>query len=401
MLYRIVLASALAAIFLAACGHAADDPKPDAAKQEVAIGDAAPSLQVQEFVKGEPVKQFEKGKIYVVEFWATWCAPCRESIPHLTKLQQENKGVTFIGVSIDEETGLVKPFVDKMGDKMDYRVAIDAREGGNARMAQAWLEASGQEGIPAAFVVDGDGRVAWLGHPGDLEQPLVQIVAGKWDLVAKAAEYKKAKAQERALAKVQDDLGLLLRRKEYAEAAKLLDKAAKDFELSDELVVVQVALLGGPGNDSAGALPIATRLFEKAANEQDAGTLMMLANALADPQSFFPGGSTNHHPLAKVDSKLAEVAVKAAEKAESLAHSGNAVDDAETAMVVAKAYRAAGENAKAAEKLDTAAKLVNESIQSANDTLAEIGKLKASLGGATGDSTAPQKLTEKLKSAEK
>jgi thiol-disulfide isomerase/thioredoxin len=401
MLYRILLASALAAVFLAACGHAADEPKAEGLKQELAIGDAAPALQVQEFVKGEPVKQFEKGKIYVVEFWATWCAPCRESIPHLTKLQQENKGVTFVGVSIDEETGLVKPFVDKMGDKMDYRVAIDARDAGNARMAQAWLEASGQEGIPAAFVVDGDGRVAWIGHPGDLEQPLVQIVAGKWDLVAKAAEYKKLKAQERALAKVQDELGLLLRRKEYAEATKLLEKAAKDFELSDELVVVQVALLGGPANDSAGALPIATRLFEKATNGQDAGTLMMLANALADPQSLFPAGSTNHHPLAKVDSTLAELAVKAAEKTESLAHTGNAVGDAETAMVVAKAYRAAGENAKAADKLDSAAKLINESIQAANDTLGEIDKLKASLGGATGRGTSPQKLTEKLKSAEK
>jgi thiol-disulfide isomerase/thioredoxin len=401
MLYRIILASALAAVFLTACGYAADEPKAEGLKQELAMGDAAPALQVQEFVKGEPVKQFEKGKIYVVEFWATWCAPCRESIPHLTKLQQENKGVTFIGVSIDEETGLVKPFVDKMGDKMDYRVAIDSRDGGNARMAQAWLEASGQEGIPAAFVVDGDGRVAWLGHPGDLEQPLVQIVAGKWDLVAKAAEYKKAKAQERALAKVQDDLGLLLRRKKYAEATKLLDNAAKDVELSDELAVVQVALLSGPGSDAASALPIATRLYDKALKEQDAGTLMMLANALADPQNMLPGPEAKSQGTAKIDPKLAELAVKAAEKAEPLTHTGNAVEDAQTAMVVARAYRAVGENAKAADKLDTAAKLVNESIESANDTLAEIDKLKASLGGATGHGTSPQKLTEKLKSAEK
>ena len=51
-------------------------------------------------------------------------------------------------------------------------------------------------------------------------------------------------------------------------------------------------------------------------------------------------------------------------------------------MIVAKAYRAVGENAKAADKLDSAAKLVNESIQAANDTLDQIGKLKASLSGA-------------------
>ena len=298
---RSFTAGALIAVCLVALGRAADEPKDDGVKPELAIGDPAPGLQVQEFVKGEPVKQFDKGKIYVVEFWATWCAPCRESIPHLSKLQQEKKNVTFIGVSVDEQTDEVKPFVEKMGDKMDYRVAIDARKGGNGRMAQAWLEASGQEGIPAAFVVDGDGKVAWIGHPGDLEQPLVQIVAGKWDLVAKAAEFRKQKAEERALAKVQDELGLLLRQKDYAAATKLLDKAAKELELTDELVVVQVALLGGPGNDSAGAAPIATRLFDKATKEQDAGTLMMLANALADPQSFFPDGSTNHHSLVKVE----------------------------------------------------------------------------------------------------
>ncbi len=101
---RSFTAGALIAACLVALCRAADEPKEDGVKPELAIGDSAPGLQVQEFVKGEPVKQFEKGKIYVVEFWATWCGPCRESIPHLSKLQQENKNVTFVGVSVDEQT---------------------------------------------------------------------------------------------------------------------------------------------------------------------------------------------------------------------------------------------------------------------------------------------------------
>ncbi len=96
---------------------------------------------------------------------------------------------------------------------------------------------------------------------------------------------------------------------------------------------------------------------------------MMLANALADPQSIFPDGSTNHHSLVKVDSKLAELAVKAAEKAESLAHSGNAVDDAETAMIVTKAYGRWAKTLKRPTSSTAPAKLVNESIQAGNDTL--------------------------------
>src|ERR1700722_11724957 len=100
----------------------------------LSVGDPAPKLEVKEFVKGKEVTKFEKGKVYVVEFWATWCPPCKTSIPHLTELQKKNKNVTFIGVSVferDAAAAAVKPFVKEMGDKMDYLVAIDSvPEGG-------------------------------------------------------------------------------------------------------------------------------------------------------------------------------------------------------------------------------------------------------------------------------
>ena len=73
--------------------------------QTLGIGSPAPKIEVKEFVKGEPVKSFEQGKIYVVEFWATWCPPCRTSIPHLTEMQKKYKDVVFIGVSVFERTG--------------------------------------------------------------------------------------------------------------------------------------------------------------------------------------------------------------------------------------------------------------------------------------------------------
>src|SRR5262249_55752858 len=71
--------------------------------QSLGIGDPAPKLEVKSFVKGEPVKEFEPGKNYVVEFWATWCGPCKATIPHLTELQKKHPEVAFIGVSIWEE----------------------------------------------------------------------------------------------------------------------------------------------------------------------------------------------------------------------------------------------------------------------------------------------------------
>src|SRR5438105_2768393 len=95
------------------------------------VGDPAPPIKVAGWAKGEPVKQFEKGKVYVVEFWATWCGPCRQSIPHLTELSKKYKGkVTFTGVSVWENprgqaavyVPKVKSFVNEMGEKMAYNV---------------------------------------------------------------------------------------------------------------------------------------------------------------------------------------------------------------------------------------------------------------------------------------
>src|SRR5687768_14820567 len=72
--------------------------------QELGIGSPAPKLTVKQFLKGEPVTGFEKGKTYVVEFWATWCGPCIRSIPHLTELQKKYPQITFVGVSVWENS---------------------------------------------------------------------------------------------------------------------------------------------------------------------------------------------------------------------------------------------------------------------------------------------------------
>ena len=68
------------------------------------IGDKAKPLEIAEWVKGKKDVDVTDGKsVYVVEFWATWCGPCRTTIPHLTELQKEySDKVVFVGVSKED-----------------------------------------------------------------------------------------------------------------------------------------------------------------------------------------------------------------------------------------------------------------------------------------------------------
>ncbi len=77
---------------------------PVAAKPEVkklGVGDAAPALQYDQWIKGDKIEGITKGKVHVIEFWATWCANCRELEPALSAAQKKYAGkVAFIGVAV-------------------------------------------------------------------------------------------------------------------------------------------------------------------------------------------------------------------------------------------------------------------------------------------------------------
>ncbi len=175
----------------------ADVEKPQPAeKEEIAKPETKPATALDglEWIKGNPVT-FEPGKVYVVEFWATWCPPCKTSIPHLTEMQNKYKSqnVTIIGIST-EPVGTIKPFVEKMGDQMNYTIASDAK-----RMADKnYMQAYGARGIPHAFIVDAKGNVVWNGHPmEEMEAILDLVVKDAYDPVA----YAKQKAEQEALQK--------------------------------------------------------------------------------------------------------------------------------------------------------------------------------------------------------
>jgi thiol-disulfide isomerase/thioredoxin len=159
-------------------------------KDSLWVGSAAPALKVEKWIKGDPISTLEKGHVYIIEFGAVGCGPCRASIPHLSELTKKYSGkATFISVYIWENardtTNLdkayikrVEKFIKSMGEKIEFHVAVDDP---NQTMAYTWMRAAGEGGIPTAFIVDKTGTIVWIGHPMNLDRNVEEVIKGNFN----------------------------------------------------------------------------------------------------------------------------------------------------------------------------------------------------------------------------
>jgi peroxiredoxin len=92
-----------------------------------------------------------RGKVVLLDFWATWCVPCREETPHFVEMQQKygSQGLQIIGVSMDDSPDPVRTFYQQF--HMNYPVVMGTAEVGGAY--------GGVLGLPIAFVIDREGRI--------------------------------------------------------------------------------------------------------------------------------------------------------------------------------------------------------------------------------------------------
>ena len=140
-----------------------------------AVGSAAPAFSLTD-IDGKPLTLASyKGKVVLLDFWATWCVPCQAEIPHFVEFQNNYaaKGFQVIGISMDDGPDPVHPFYQQY--KMNYPVAM-----GSTQLAESY---GGILGLPVTFLIDRDGRIAakYRGQTdaGIIQQKLEDLLAQK------------------------------------------------------------------------------------------------------------------------------------------------------------------------------------------------------------------------------
>ncbi|MEM8756387.1 MAG: redoxin family protein [Planctomycetota bacterium] len=213
---------------LAACGEQAAPPQPQAASPGptqagpasesappepepddgvLSVGDVAPPLSADQWFQGQARDAVRSGRVTVVDFWATWCGPCIQAMPHLSELAETHgdDGLDVVAVSIDsgpDPAGLVERFLSTRSDITRFEVML-----ADAPMRQRWFEAAGMTSIPTTMVVDQSGVLAWIGHPleGDgrgglmLDRVALGLLDGSYD-PSEAVNRERARAADAELA---------------------------------------------------------------------------------------------------------------------------------------------------------------------------------------------------------
>ena len=143
----------LCLIFLAPALYSAADLKPW-------TGGLTPALELQELDgRGHRLTDY-RGKVVLVNFWATWCVPCRDEMPSIQRLKEKLAGMPFevLAVNLDEPEARVRKFLSQM--KVDFTILLDPE----MKAAKAWNARI----LPASFVIGPDGRIRYS-LVGDLD----------------------------------------------------------------------------------------------------------------------------------------------------------------------------------------------------------------------------------------
>ncbi|MEL7499450.1 MAG: redoxin domain-containing protein [Planctomycetota bacterium] len=244
-------------------------------KPAITVGSDAPEIDVEYWISDDNgyflhTKEFEKGNIYVIDFWSVRWVPATRMLPRLVEIQDKfrDDDVQIISIGL-HEPDVVETFLDqkvpeqKSGEKKTFRDVTETLSftaDPDRSVFNDYFEASGRSQVPCSFVVGKDGKIEWIGHPKDLEEPLSQLVNDEWDRESFAKTYEKELAKQVALEKENQAvqkalLGFPRALNDGREGAlKYLTEAIKDPEnelAKRQLTMIQVQLMVGMKHEDA------------------------------------------------------------------------------------------------------------------------------------------------------
>ncbi|WP_407192973.1 TlpA disulfide reductase family protein [Bradyrhizobium sp. STM 3566] len=266
----------------------------------------APPITVENWLRGEPLTSFQPGKVYIVEFWATWCEPCVAAMPHLVELQDKyrDSGVEVVGVAAyeqarttDEARTNLDAWLSEKLPNLNYRVGFDSE-----KMDKLWMDASLSVGIPNSFVVDRDGHIAFIGFPTELDGVLPKILNGGWRTSDEARNADKERiaegekeARKRALTEpIFAKLTPAMEAEDWAKALSVLEEAVAVMPDDVDFRVLRAELLLHKVRDLQTGLPVMSQLVRDAIDKKSE---LWMARAMRP--LFDPANDNSHLPPAE------------------------------------------------------------------------------------------------------
>jgi thiol-disulfide isomerase/thioredoxin/flavodoxin len=185
---------------------------------EAKVGNVAPEFGGKKFYNAPaqttPTIASLKGRVVMLDFWATWCGPCVASIPHVIELHEKyNKKGLVVIAHTDNSSQNVDAFIKEK--KIPYSISVGDNIG----------DAYGVNGIPAVFLIDPDGKIAWSGHPAQLEAATIEALLKN---VRMAPNPTPSFEKPSANSKVAQIENAIMQSGKVGTGIKMLEKLAKD-----------------------------------------------------------------------------------------------------------------------------------------------------------------------------